>query len=211
MSARPSPPARGGRAHSLAARQVAAPGAGHAAGRVTAGRPRGWIRWGVPFGAGAAMASSRVGAWRRGSGRVLVMCNEPGSLAASWPPPGQCSRARPGHSTRGPRTGRTGPTATGASEVAMVGQASTWWFSADRRWHKGQPPPGWWQGPDRRWRPPTQAAVARPESPAAPPTAAEPVEATAGDGPSDARPVRGVRALHLKESPRRLWSRRHSP
>jgi hypothetical protein len=157
------------------------------------------------------MTSSRVGAWRRGSGRVLVMCDGPGSLAASWPSPGQCSRARPGHSTRGPRTGRTGPTASGASEVAMVGQASTWWFSADRKWHKGQPPPGWWQGPDRRWRPPTQAAVALPESPAAPPTAAEPVEAAAGAGPSDARPVRGVRALHLKESPRRLWSRRHSP
>jgi hypothetical protein len=132
----------------------------------------------------------------------------PHSLAAA--PRSVFSGAAGSQHTR-PRTGRTGPTATGASEVAMVGQASTWWFSADRRWHRGQPPPGWWQGPDRRWRPPTQAVVARPEPPAAPPTAAEPVEATAGDGPSDARPARGVRALHLKESPRRLWSRRHSP
>jgi hypothetical protein len=91
----------------------------------------------------------------------------------------------------------------------MVDQASTWYFSADRSWHKGQPPPGWWQGPDRRWRPPTEAPAARPEPLTAPPPAAETVEATAGDGPSDASPANGQPALHLKESPRRLWSRRH--
>jgi hypothetical protein len=53
--------------------------------------------------------------------------------------------------------------------VAMVDPASTWWFSADRRWHKGQPPHGWWQGPDRRWHPPTEAPASSPEHPAVSP------------------------------------------
>lgn len=109
-----------------------------------------------------------------------------------------------------PRARRTGTTAGGPLEVAMIDQASTWWFSADRSWHKGQPPPGWWQGPDRYWRPPTEAPAARPGQPVAPPSAAGAgaVDATAGHGMAHPRPADGQPALHLKESPRRWWSRR---
>ena len=107
--------------------------------------------------------------------------------------------------------------------VAMVDPASTWWFSADRRWHKGQPPHGWWQGPDRRWHPPTEAPAPSPEPPAAPPTAVvpleppaaprtavEPAEPAASDGPSDTGPSHAQGARHRQRSPRRFWNRRHS-
>jgi hypothetical protein len=100
----------------------------------------------------------------------------------------------------------------------MVDPASTWWFSADRRWHKGQPPQGWWQGPDRRWHPPTQAHAPSPEHPAAPPTAvehreppaaprtAEPAEPAANDGLSDTGLSQAQGARHLQRSPRRFWT-----
>ena len=105
----------------------------------------------------------------------------------------------------------------------MVDPASTWWFSADRRWHKGQPPQGWCQGPDRRWHPATDAplpalntpaappaAVEPPEPPAAPRTAVDPAEPAASDGPSDTVPSYAQGARHLQRSPRRFWNRRHS-
>jgi hypothetical protein len=94
--------------------------------------------------------------------------------------------------------------------VAMVDPASTWWFSADRRWHKGQPPQGWYQGPDRRWHPPTDAPAPSREHPAAPRTAVEPAEPAASDGPSDTGPSHAQGARHLQGSPRRFWNRRHS-
>jgi hypothetical protein len=92
----------------------------------------------------------------------------------------------------------------------MVDPASTWWFSADRKWHKGQPPHGWWQGPDRSWHPPTEAPAPSPEHPAAPPTAVEPAEPAASDGPSDTGPGHPQGAHFLQGSPRRFWNRPHS-
>lgn len=29
-----------------------------------------------------------------------------------------------------------------------------WWFGADRKWRRGDPPRGWWQAANRRWHPP---------------------------------------------------------
>jgi hypothetical protein len=36
----------------------------------------------------------------------------------------------------------------------MDESGSSWWFSADRKWRRGTPPPGWRQASDRRWHPP---------------------------------------------------------
>jgi hypothetical protein len=83
----------------------------------------------------------------------------------------------------------------------MSDAVSTWWFSADRKWHKGQPPPGWWQSPDGHWHPPT----ARPTTPtAAAPRAPEPAATTATTYAPDTDPADTHHGLHLRPTRRRL-------
>jgi hypothetical protein len=47
------------------------------------------------------------------------------------------------------------PAPPAIASIGMGDSGSGWWFGADRRWRKGEPPPGWHQGEDGTWRPPS--------------------------------------------------------
>jgi len=79
----------------------------------------------------------------------------------------------------------------------MNDMATTWWFSADRKWHKGQPPPGWWQSSDRRWHPPTDKPKAH-ESPTAVPAEPNSAYPTTTDEAPDAAPADTPPRLHVR-------------
>src|ERR671922_1613056 len=42
----------------------------------------------------------------------------------------------------------------------MGDSGSGWWFGADRRWRRGEPPAGWRRGDDGSWHPPPSDDVA---------------------------------------------------
>ena len=74
----------------------------------------------------------------------------------------------------------------GGNEVSKVGAGRDWWFSVDRTWHRGAPPPGWWRSNDRRWHPPEDTPGG---GTAVPAQAASPTVEFEG-GPGDAGGVR---------------------
>lgn len=90
----------------------------------------------------------------------------------------------------------------------MSDTATTWWFSTDRKWHKGQPPPGWWQSSDRRWHPPTGTPTTH-ESPTAVPAGPNSAHATATDETLDTAPADIHPGLHVRPSRWPIMRARH--